>query len=148
MAPAFANALWLLLALPQWYFESVILLFANPGYALQPLAVLPAAGAVCLVAGIILALVRGRPRLLLLFALPVVLGEWLVATAGFFRGQFKTGSEWLLLPFLAVVVALVLFLVIRARGARLPAILLGAFGLTYALLGSFIAGMAFTDVWL
>jgi len=134
------DAIWLLLAVPEWYAESI----ADPLGA-GPLTLIPACGLVCLAAGIVLA-VRQRSRASLLFLIPLLLSEAFVAAAGALRGQVSSPT-FILLAFLGVQFVLSAGLAVRLSGARAAGLLLGFFSLSYALFAAFVAAMAFTDSW-
>ncbi len=137
------NAFWLFFALPKWFFSSILAPFSAGA-----LTLIPVAGIVCLIIGIVLA-VRLRAKSLWVFAFPALASQALVTIAGFMRGAFANSSSVLVLfAFLAIQLGLSSYLVYRFREARLPAILLAVFSLSYAFYASFIAGMAFTDDWL
>ena len=76
------NAIWLLVALPTWFFAVI----AKP-FAAGLLSAIPFFGILCLGAGAVLGAVR-RQWQLLLFLLPVGLSELVVGTAGALRDVF------------------------------------------------------------
>lgn len=116
----------------------VFLVFSLPAWA----------GVLGLALGIALA-VGKRERRLLWFLLPLLLTQLFLFAAGLFHGQLD-GSflQWTLGGFLLAQIALALLLILRLEGARLAASGLGAFVLSYAWTGQFIAAMSFSDVWL
>ena len=137
------NALWLILALPEWFFPSVLMPFAA-----GPLTLIPALGTVCLAIGIGLGVMKHKPALWL-FLIPALFCEALVGIAGLFRGELRgSASEWALVAFLIFQLALCGYLVWRVRGARTAAVPLALFSLTYAMYAAFIASMAFSDSWM
>jgi hypothetical protein len=140
------QALWLILALPEWYFETIFSLIEQPDLTTS-LFVTPVIGQLCLIVGVIWGCVRPH-RALLLVAAPILLSELLVGAAGWFRGSLRDNSGSVLLPFLGVVLILVAATIWRARGARWPAFFLGLFALSYALMAAFVGTMSFSDVWL
>ena len=132
-----------MVALPSWYFETIL----NP-LAVGPLTAIPAFGAMCLGIGVILALI-GRERRLLLFLVPLAISEILVALAGALRGDVpESAGGPILLVFVIAQSLFSIYLVYRMKGARWAASALALFSLTYALFAAFIAAMAFTDSWL
>jgi hypothetical protein len=138
-----SNLLWLVLALPDWYFSSLLAPFSD-----GILTLVPALGALCFVAGVALGVTRRTPRLLF-FAIPFMLSETLVAVAGLLRGQVQSATaNPILLVFVATQLILSGALVWLIRRARLAAVLLAVFSLTYALFGIFIAGMSFANDWI
>jgi hypothetical protein len=137
------NAIWLLLALPSWYFPSVLVPFEA-----GPLTGIPAIGVIFLVFGVVVGIIRPK-RELLFFLIPAVLSEALVALAGAFRGRVaNTASHAILLGFFVLQLLLISYLIYRTRNARVAAAALGVFSLSYAFFAMFIASMAFSDVWL
>lgn len=137
------NALWLLASLPEWYFSTLL-----APLSAGPLSLVPALGALSLIAGIGLG-ISVRRRDLWLFGIPFLLTEALVAFAGFYRGQVDEAiSKPVLLIFLALILLISVSLVWRMQGARLPALLLAIFSVTYGLFGAFVAAMSFSDNWL
>ena len=137
------NAVWLTLALPQWYFPALLAPFAA-----GPLTLIPASGALALLAGGGMAVVRRR-REPLWFLVPAVASHVLVAVAGLMRGRLdQDASNPVLIAFLVAQLVLCGFLIWRLRRARVEAALLTVFAMTYALFAAFIASMSFNDVWL
>ena len=137
------SAIWLLWAVPQWYFETLL----DPlGAGL--LSFIPALGALLLIVGLVLAAMRRRKGLLL-FLIPFAASEALVAVAGAMRGRVGPPlAGWITLAFLAAQLLFCLWLLWRLRGARAPAAAFTVFSLTYALFAAFVASMAFADQWL
>jgi hypothetical protein len=138
------NAIWLITALPGWYLAAV----AAP-FSAGALTLVPAIGSVSLAVGLILGAIQRR-RGLLLFLIPLVLSEGLVAIAGLLRGQVPSDSVLLepsLLGFIAVQFAVAGYLIYRMRGARAAASAFSVFSVTYAAFGGFVAAMSFTDQW-
>jgi hypothetical protein len=137
------SAIWLLLAAPKWYFETL----------LDPLGAgifseIPALGASACVAGLILSALRRRKGLLL-FLIPFAASETLVAVAGALRGRIaQSPAGWIALAFPLAQAVFSLWLLWRLRGARAPAAALVIFSLSYALFTAFVAGMAFADDWI
>ncbi len=135
------GALWLLGALPQWYFSTIL----QP-LAAGPLSLVPALGTVCLLLGSLLGLGR-RDLKLGLFLIPVALSQLLVGTAGALIGRIPGDiSNALLLLFLGVQVLLAGWLVYILEDSRKAALALSFFSVSYALFAAFIAGMAFSNV--
>jgi hypothetical protein len=135
------NAIWLLLALPLWYFSSL----TNP-LAGGALTLIPTVGTFCLLAGVLIGIHSAR-RGLLLFFIPFGLSELVVSVAGLLRGQIAD-TGLILFPFVVVQLVLSVYLVFDLRGARIAASALAIFSFTYALFGAFVASMSFTDRWL
>ncbi len=137
------NAVWLLLALPLWYFVTL----GDPLGA-GPLSAVPVFGTICLVAGLILGLSE-RPRRLFLFLIPATASELFVATAGAMRGQLPgESSHPALLLFIGFQVVFSGYLIYGLKGARWAAVALALFSVSYALFAAFVAAMAFSDRWL
>ena len=135
------NVVWLSLAYPGWYVSTLRAPFAHIW-----LTTIPASGVVALAAGLILALVKREPAVLLAVG-AFLISHAYVAIAAFFRGQYSDSGPSLI-AFLVVVAALVVFMIVRARASRLAAILVGWFTVTYALFSGFVGSMAFADVWM
>ena len=139
------NAIWLLAALPLWYFSAVTVPFSAGA-----LTVVPALGALSLAIGAVLGVIQRRRRLLL-FVLPFAFSEILVAVAGVMRGHVPvTGDAVLnvgLLVFFAAQIAISGYLIYSIKGARASAAALGVFSVSYAAFGVFVAAMSFTDNW-
>lgn len=137
------NAIWLFFALPEWYFSSIL----SP-FSAEILTMIPAAGIICLLVGAVWGGIKRRVGLLLFLLLPLS-SQGLVAVAGFMRGEVESGTAeivlWALFWLQLVVAA---YFIIRMKGARLPALFLSLFALSYAVFASFIASMSFSDVWL
>ena len=137
------SALWLVLALPAWYFATL----TSP-FSAGALTLVPALGAISLAAGVVLA-VKSRQRRLAIFLIPFAFSEVLVAVAGALRGQVDGfTANAILMTFLAMQVGFSGWLVYRLKGARTAASALAIFSITYALFGAFIAVMSFADTWL
>ena len=137
------GALRLLLALPAWYFSSILWPFAA-----GPLSAIPAFGTLCLVLGLLLGLAK-RDLRLGFFIIPVALSEVLVAVAGASIGRLPDAASQLpLLLFIAIQVVVAGYLIYRVEESRKAAFALAVFSVTYALFAAFVAGMAFSDVWL
>lgn len=138
-----ADAIWLFFAVPQWYAATILAPF-NHGI----LTLIPAAGIACLVIGTLLGAIKRRFDLLDFLGLPA-LSQVLLAGAGFMRGQVDGGTGWFVVgAFLALQLAIAAYLVVRLEGARIPALFLSLFSLSYALFASFVALMSFSDQWL
>lgn len=139
------NALWLLIVTPKWYFSTV----AVP-LAAGLLTFIPALSVVGLLVGIATGILSGERRLLL-FLLPFSDNELLVAIAGFARGRFRESNATMSgvqLGFLAAQIVAMIYLVYVSKSARISAVLLAAFTLTYAVFSMFVASMSFSDTWL
>ncbi|MDJ0760799.1 MAG: hypothetical protein QNJ19_15495 [Woeseiaceae bacterium] len=137
------DAVWLFLGLPKWFFWNLL----DPVSA-GPLSLIPFVGIVCLVVGTTLG-AQKRARFLWRFGLPVLASQALVAVAGYLRGALDTlQSQIVAVCFMLVILGWSLFLVYKAKGARIPALLLAAFSLSYAAYASFVSAMSLTDNWL
>lgn len=137
------DAVWLFFGLPQWFFSNLV----DP-FAVIPLSVVPFVGSLCLAAGLLLGY-RKRARFLGWFALPCLASQALVAVAGFLRGGLDSSQSMkVLLPYLVVILVWSAVLVVKAKGARFAAVLLGGFTLSYAAYAAFVSGMSFADSWL
>jgi hypothetical protein len=137
------SALWLVLALPEWFFSA----FLHPVSG-GPLTIVPAVGTASLCLGLVLGLIS-RERSLLLFLLPWAASETFVAIAGVARGRLtSTGVGPILIGFLIAQLLLSAYLLYRTRTRPWAAAALGLFSLTYAVFAAFVAGMALTDDWL
>jgi FtsH-binding integral membrane protein len=115
-------------------------------FSAGPLSLVPAAGALCLWIGAIAAIVY-RERQLLWFLLCFALSQGLVFLAGLFRGSSSSAGPFLW-AFLACQTILAGYLVWRCRGARVAAVPLALFCVTYALFAGLIAAMALSNRWL
>jgi hypothetical protein len=135
------NVVWLSLAYPGWYFSTLRAPFADPW-----LTLLPSSGAVALAAGIVWAILKREPAVLIVVA-PVLVSHAYVAIAEYFSGQLPDygAAFW---TYIAVIVVLIVVMIVRARTSRLAAVLVGWFALSYALFSSFIGAMAFADNWM
>ncbi|WP_375427496.1 hypothetical protein [uncultured Sphingomonas sp.] len=137
------NALWLVLALPKWYFSTIL-----APLSAGPLTIVPAIGVICLVIGTALGILR-KQKLLLAFIAPFLLSELFVAISGFYRGRLPgSAGNSILLIFLLLTLITSSYVLYRAKGARLTGTLLFVFSLTYALFAAFVAAMSFSDSWL
>lgn len=138
-----SNALWLLSALPAWYFSTI----THPFQA-GILSLIPFVGILGLVAGVATGIVQRR-RAVLLFIFPFAVSECYVAIAGWFRGQLRGNAS--LLPFcifIFVQLLLIGYSVHKSRHARVAAFAFTIFSVSYALFALFVGGMAFADDWL
>jgi hypothetical protein len=137
------NVIWLSFALPEWYFMAAL----NP-FAEGVLTAVPALGALCLIVGVAVALARVELHAFAM-AISPALSQAFVAIAGALRGAFPGDAGTpVTLGFLALQVCLVGYLIYRLRGQLLSAVPLAIFALSYAFFATFIAAMAFSDVWL
>lgn len=140
------NAVWLLCALPYWYFQ-VVMVILNPFIA-GWLSFIPALGIVCLGLGVALGLIRKQVKLLL-YLIPFLACEILVFVSGLCRGMRPAdGAEPLQWLFLITYCAGVIYLIYLLKGMRLAATLLTVFSITYALFASFVSVMSLKDCWL
>jgi hypothetical protein len=135
------NALWLFFALPQWYFQTLLMPFSA-----GPLTAIPASGIVSLLPGLAIAAAKREGRVLWFFV-GMLLSHALVVTAGFLRGRLEHPDAFLLL-FLAVQLTLTVLVIYQSERSRLAAVFLAWFNATYALFAAFIAGMSFSNTWL
>ena len=138
-----SNALWLVSALPVWYFSTI----THPFQA-GILSLIPSVGILGLIAGIAMGIVQ-RKRALLLFVFPFAVSECYVAIAGSFRGQVRGSAS--LLPFcifIFVQLLLIGYVLYKSRQARVATFALTIFSVSYALFALFVGGMAFADDWL
>lgn len=138
-----SNALWLISALPVWYFSTI----AHPFQA-GILSLIPFIGILGLVAGALIGIVQRR-RALLLFVFPFALSECYVAIAGWLRGQLHGDAS--LTPsciFIFVQLALISYFVYASRQSRVASFAFTIFSASYALFALFVGGMAFADNWL
>jgi hypothetical protein len=138
-----SNAIWLSLSLPKWYFQTILTPFA-----VGPLTMIPAAGVVALAIAVVMSSVRRRRESLWFFATAAA-SQLLVAIAGLLRGKVEDeASNPLLLGFLLAQLVFCGWRIWRSDKARVEALLLSLFTLTYALFAAFIAAMSFSDTWL
>ena len=138
------NAIWLFLALPKWYFGSLLPPFGDP-----ILTAIPASGGFALIVGALLSLFGERNLNLLWIVASVLVSQLYVAIAGFLRGQMPADSvSWPFWCFISVQLAIIALLVWRSHGNRIAASVLGWFGITYAFFAAFVSEMALYDVWL
>lgn len=137
------NAIWLFFALPGLYFSSI-----HAAFSAGVLSMIQAAGIVCLLVGGVWGAVMRRLELLIFLLLPL-LSQVLVAVAGYMRGDVDSDTIGVVLSvFFWSQVAIAAYFVFRLKGARLPAVFLSLFSLSYAVFASFIASMSFSDVWI
>ena len=135
------SSLWLFLMLPNWYFSSV-----GAPFAAAHLSAGPALGTIALLFGVVWGAIKRRGDLAVFLVLPAA-SQVLMIVAGLLRDRpAYTSPMWWLFPLLQLVVGL--YFVYRLDGARLPAIALTVFSVTYAMLATFIAGMAISGTWL
>jgi hypothetical protein len=138
------NEYRLFFALPTWYFGAAL----SP-FSAGALSLVPAIGAVCLLVGTFVGIVRRQWRLAW-FGVPMALSQVCVVVAGVYYGLYgrvpDAGAP--ILGFLAVQLALTLLIGWRCRRSGVAALLLAIFNITYATFAGFIAGMALTDRWL
>ncbi len=138
-----SDAVRLFLGLPQWYSFNLL----DP-FAVGPLSIIPFVGIICLALGVAWGAWK-RQRFLWRFGFPFLASQALVAVAGFLRGDLESSKAvFVLAPFMLVILGWSAFLVYKARGARIPALLLAVFTLSYASYASFVSWMAFTDSWM
>lgn len=105
-------------------------------------------GVLGLVLGLVLAVSRRDKRLLWLL-LPLLVTQVFLFAAGLLRDQVDGPIlQWTLSGFLLAQIVLTVLLILRLKGARLPAAGLGVFGLSYAWTAQFIASMSFSGAWL
>lgn len=132
-----------MLALPDWYFSSLLEPLSE-----DPLSLVPAIGAVSFIVGTGLS-IKQRNRGLWLFLLPFVFSEALVGVAGLFRGKVDQASATAIISvFVVAVTAFAVWSIWRLKGFRLSAVQLAVFSITYSLFGAFVASMSFSDSWL
>src|SRR5262245_57090277 len=136
-----SNAAWLALALPQWYFATILAPFSAGS-----LTAVPALGVACLVVGSALG-IRARAPSLLYFALLALASEIYVAVAGLLRGVVDSGNGPIFWAFLAAQALVAAYLIYRLEGVSVAAALLSVFTTTYAAFASFVAAMSFSDTW-
>jgi hypothetical protein len=135
----------LLLTLPKTFFSALAAIHTS-GVAVVGLV--SWTGTIGLAVGMIEGIRRRQAKLLWLSLSPL-LSHVLIASAFLLQGQIHGKLvSWITWPFLAFQMALLSFLVFRFKGARVPAVSLSIFGMTYALFSAFISTMAFTDTWL
>ena len=138
-----SNALWLITALPVWYFSTI----AHPLQA-GILSLVPFVGILGLIAGGLVGIFQRR-RALFLFVFPFAVSECYVAIAGSFRGQLRGNAS--LVPscvFIFVQLVLIGYFVYKSRQSRLGSFAFTIFSVSYALFALFVGGMAFADSWL
>ena len=131
--------MWLSVSLLEWYFEAIFASTTDLGI----LEVVPKIGATTLLAGVILGVIQ-RERSLLLFFIPVITAHVYVAGTGMFERSMNYDSVGV--PFLLMQLAICLYLVFRT--ARVAALFLAIFVLTYSWFAGFIGSMALTGDWL
>jgi len=135
--------MWLSASLLEWYFDGIFASASDLGI----LGIVPKVGATALLAGVILGLIQ-RQRSLLLFLIPVVTAHIYVAVTGLFERSMTYPSNDLAasVPFLLIQLAVCLYLVFKT--ARIAALFLAIFALTYSWFAGFIGAMALTGNWL
>ena len=136
------TAEWLFFAVPGWY-------FLTPFAFIGPWWLSPAFGVACLAVGTVWGVSLRRLGLAGFLVLPAS-SQALLVVAGLMRGSMPDGTSlpMVLQTFLMLQLAGAVFLILRLKGARLPAIALAVFTMSYAHYAAFIAGMALTDLWL
>lgn len=134
--------MWLSASLLEWYFDAV-----SAGADLGIIGIMAKLGATALVVGVVLGVV-GKQRPLLLFLLPIATAHAYVAAAAFFEGSMSYPSHYeaVAVPFLLTQLAICLYLVFKT--ARVAALFLAIFVLTYSWHAGFIGGMALSGDWL
>lgn len=136
------DAIWLFYALPAWYFEAVL----NP-FAAGILTLIPAAGGLCLLLGIVIGIRRKKPCLFW-FLSSLIVSQAFTALSGFYRGHFSDNIFWPILAF-AILQLLAIALSMRASiTALVPALLITVFCISYALYAWFVTAMSLTDTWI
>ena len=135
--------MWLSSSLLEWYSGAVV---ANAS-DLPFIGVMAKVGAACLLAGVTLGLVQ-RQRSLLLFLIPLLTAHLYVVGAVLFERSmaYPSNDGRVVVPFLLMQLAGCLYLVFRT--ARVAALFLAIFALTYSWFAGFIGGMALTGDWL
>ena len=140
------NAVWLTLAIPKWFFSTLLAPFAG-----GPLTLLPSAGSVCLGIGVFEA-VRHRQWRLSLIAFSFLLSEVFGALSGLLRGQYTIQSHQspsiLINTFLGSQLIINMFFLYWFKNARVSALFLVVFCLIYALFTLFVAEMSLQEAWL
>jgi len=137
------NAAWLFLALPAWYFSTILAPFSA-----GVLTAIPALGILCLAIGVVLGIVKRKTSLMIFLLLPAA-SQILVVIAGFMRGSLRyDANQPILWTFLLLQIAAAGYIVWRLKGARRPAAALAVFTSSYAFFAAFVAAMAFSDTWL
>ena len=137
------DAVWLFFGLPRWFFWNLV----DP-FSAGPLSLIPFVGIVCLFVGATLGVCK-RAGYLWRFGLQVLASQVLVAFAGLLRGALDTAQTQIVLgSFMVLMLGWSLFLVYKAKGARIPAISLAVFSLSYAAYAAFLSAMSLTDDWL
>lgn len=132
------NALLLAAASVYWYFSAIKL----GGL----LILIPTIGTLCLIAGLAIMIWKRTWRVAWL-ALSLLLSEILVFASGIWRGQLQHCNP-VLLAFLILQGAVLLYLIFRLKGARLSAAPLAVFAFSFALMTAGMAEMSFADNWL
>lgn len=135
--------MWLSASLLEWYADAIFASWSNLGI----LEIVAKVGATALLAGVFLGFIR-RQRSLLLFLIPVVTAHVYVAVAGLFERSMTGPSNDLpaSVPFLLMQLGICLYLVFKT--ARVAALFLAIFALTYSWFAGFIGAMALTGDWL
>lgn len=135
--------MWLLTALPIWFFNSLF----NPLGA-GVFTIVPSIGVFFLIVGIGIGALQ-RYWALSAFVVAPTMSEVFVGMAGYFQGKLQEETTlYIILTFWAFQILLISGLIYTSRGARLAAISLAIFCLTYAFFTGFVATMAFRNVWL
>ncbi|ESQ90604.1 hypothetical protein ABAC460_08945 [Asticcacaulis sp. AC460] len=140
------NAVWLMLALPTWFFGQ-----AWQGLSrldAQLLLLVPAIGVIALVVGCLAAAVLRKVGALW-FLVPVLACELFVGVAGLMRGKLS-GPQAIWIGFLVVQLMVSAYLAFRLKPLKAKiwvGVPLIAFCMSFALEAAFIAAMAFPDTW-
>lgn len=134
------RALQALIALPNWFFSSVLRPF-EAGW----LTLIPAIGTLLCLAGVVAAM-RSQNRQLIFFFVPFGLSELFVALAGFGYGTYadRDALTPVMIGFGVLAVAATILATLRNLKTPVTAGLLFGFSLTYALTALVFALGAFT----
>ena len=130
--------------MPVTYFFTLRTLFIPEAY---PLVLLPFTGIVCLSLGVIEG-IRKRHAKLFWFLMSPLLTQVATTILVLHREQVITFAASMILSILLVAQFVLLsFMTYRFAGMRRPAALLSVFGISFAMVSAFMAGMLFAETW-
>ncbi len=137
------QALWLFVYVPVVYVVTVVNYFPTTFGVFPP--ALAAIGIICLLTGIVQGYLARQKYLLTFLLLPAASQLYLVFV-GFTDGKFEPGAlYWILPAYLATQVLAAGYLIYRFREARLSAVFLAIFCLSYAVFAAFFSSMVIVE---
>lgn len=128
----------LFVLLPKWFYLSLL----HP-FWFGPLSSFPALSMICLVAGLVLGIIRRQARLLL-FLIPIAMSQALVTAIGLVGESGFWGVDQVIYwCFLVLQIALSVWLAYHAGTAQPAALALAVFSIIYAFMATFVAATAY-----